>query len=67
MKEVLLDIVSTDYRANGVMAAEKIVWFPSLWTQAINFLTTGFLIDHNEYCRTCRYYFGEMSFSEVQY
>lgn len=64
-EEVLVDVISTDYRRNGVMAAEKIVWFPSLWTQAVNFVSTGFLIDNREYCRTCQYYYGEITFAEV--
>jgi hypothetical protein len=65
MEEVLISTISTDYRKNGVMKRDGIVWFPSLWRQAINFLSTGFLIDHKDYCRTCEYYWGDMTFAEV--
>lgn len=67
MDEVLVDVVSTDYRRNGVMKRDNIVWFPPLWRQMINFLTTGMLIDSKEYCRTCEYYWGDTTFAEVSY
>ncbi len=62
---VIVDVVSTDFRRNGEMKRRGIVWFPSLWKQLLNFVSTGFLINNKDYCRTCEYYYGNMTFAEV--
>ena len=65
LDEVLVNWISTDYRRNGVMKKENIAWFPPLWKQMLHFMTTGLLIDNKEYCRTCEYYWGDITFAEV--
>ena len=65
LEDVLVSWVSTDYRRNGTMKKHKIAWFPPLWQQMLNFVTTGKLIDNREYCRTCEYYWGDITFAEV--
>jgi hypothetical protein len=62
---VLVDDVSCDYKRTGEMEREGIVWFPPLWKQALNFIKTGFLVDHKAYQRTCQFYWGDITFQEV--
>jgi hypothetical protein len=33
--DVLIDVISTDYRRNGEMRKNGIVWFPPLWKLVI--------------------------------
>jgi hypothetical protein len=65
LDQVLIDEVSTDFKRTGEMKKNGIVWFPPLWKQAINFLKTGFLVENTEYQRTCRFYWGDITFQEA--
>lgn len=65
LDEVTVDDVSTDFKRTGEMKREKIVWFPPLWKQALNFLKTGFLVESSEFQRTCNFYWGDITFQEV--
>ena len=65
MRDVAHETISTNFKQDGSMKRLNIQWFPPLINQAIHFLKTGYLIDHNEFCRTCRYYYGEYTFEEA--
>ena len=65
LRDAISEYVSTDYKQDGSMKREKISWFPSIYTQAIHFLKTGYLIDNMEFCRTTEYYYGNITFEEA--
>lgn len=62
---VLQDNVSTDFRGDGSMRRHNITWFPPLLSQMIHFVKTGYLVDNAEFCRTCEYYWGDVTFAEA--
>lgn len=65
IRDVANEHISTDFRQDGSMKRLGIEWFPPLVNQAIHFLKTGYLIDHNKFCRTCSYYYGDITFEEA--
>ena len=65
LRDAISEYVSTDYRQDGSMRRGNISWFPPLYSQAIHFLKTGYLVDNVEFCRTTEYYYGNVTFEEA--
>jgi hypothetical protein len=65
LDDVLVENISTNYKGDGEMARQGIRWFPTLMTQAVHFMKTGFLVENEQFARTCKFYWGDMTFAEV--
>ena len=58
-------LYSTNYKGTGEMERMHITWFPPLWKQALNFIKTGFLVNNEDFMRTCHFHYGDVTFEEA--
>ena len=64
-QQVCVSHVSTDFGLTGEQGKQNIRWFPTAMEMVAHFLKHKLLIDINEFRRTCKFYYGDMTFEEA--